>query len=707
LGGLTIQNGTGNVDNVTNLFEGINTAGNTTSFIRADGYISAATVQTGGVVLNSNGLTATSISATTYLGLPISGSSSQVAYFNSNSGLTGSTNFLYSGGTLLVRAIGNTSASLPFVIRNSADTLNNFVVDGLGQGKIRSTSFVPKFSISYISDAGVDRDAFVFTQNVQNAMGRAWTFDAGYNGAFEGLQISNDLTGNDKGLFTIQLNNYCFGTNMLNSDTGTNERRVLRIANGVSPTTSKADEFKFYSADITAGNAAPHFRTENGNVVKLYTHSAVTTVQGVADALTTLGLLTASTITSGGIVGISNSFGLYSYYSTFSSAMSAATSGQTIELFSDINETTNTAINLKNGVNINGNNHTYTLITTGTSNCFQDAGVAVNCSISNIIIKRLGGTASSTDTLCLYITGASNIKAYGTKLIGGTTNMRCLTINNAGAEVFGIYAEGYNPTITVTNGTLNDSTAKSLNGGGISVGASGKIVKCIGYGVNVGGISNAGLAIDSFGYDPGVAGFGNSGTAINCTGWSNGSGGFTQGSVGTAINCIGYSTANVGFFINGATNVTSCKGYSTANVGLSMINSVVYDCLGFSTANNGIYAINAGATITELRSCKAISTSAAAINMANTTSGSKIYNTEVISKWNNASGHGIILSGNNTQIVQCTIEVTNSSANCLFGLGSLTTKYANNAFAGSLTAVTSNITQGMVNTHDAQGNILI
>ena len=93
--------------------------------------------------------------------------------------------------------------------------------------------------------------------------------------------------------------------------------------------------------------------------------------------------------------------------------------------------------------------------------------------------------------------------------------------------------------------------------------------------------------------------------------------------------------------------------------------------------------------------------------MANTTSGSKIYNTEIISKWNNASGHGIILSGNNTQVVQCTIEVTNSSANCLFGLGPLTTKYANNAFAGSLTAVTSNITQGMVNTHDAQGNILI
>jgi hypothetical protein len=513
LGGLTIQNGTGNVDNVTNLFEGINTAGNTTSFVRADGYISAATVQTGGVVLNSNGLTATSISATTYLGLP------------TDIRVTGGT---YSAGTA--------------------------------------------------------------------------TF-----------------TNNTGGTFSV----------------------------------------------------------------------------------------TGFSTSSYGIVGISDSLGLYSYYSTFSSAMSAATSGQTIELFSDINETTNTTINLKNGVNINGNNHTYTLITTGTSNCFQDAGVAVNCSISNIIIKRLGGTASSTDTLCLYITGASNIKAYGTKLIGGTTNMRCLTINNAGAEVFGIYAEGYNPTITVTNGTLNDSTAKSLNGGGISVGASGKIIKCIGYGVNVGGISNAGLAIDSFGYDPGVQGFGNTGTAINCTGWSNGSGGFICQGGSTNINCNGYSTAQIGFFSNGAVNVISCKGYSSAGAGIAMVNGAAYDSMGFSTTSYGIWVTNSGGSITDLRSCKAISLAAIALFMNNVNSGCKIYNTEAYSKWNNAAGHGIVVAGNNAEIVQCTIEVTNASANSINATSALTTKYANNAFKGSLTAVTSNITQGMVNTHDAQGNILI
>lgn len=48
---------------------------------------------------------------------------------------------------------------------------------------------------------------------------------------------------------------------------GTNQ---LRIVNGTAPTATLTDGFSLYSADIVAGNAAPHFRTEGGDVVKLY-----------------------------------------------------------------------------------------------------------------------------------------------------------------------------------------------------------------------------------------------------------------------------------------------------------------------------------------------------------------------------------------------------------------------------------------------------
>jgi hypothetical protein len=65
LDGVTIKNGTGNADNVTNLLEGQNAAGTTTSFIRADGAFS-------GTSIFGTGLSATTVSATTYFNLPVS-----------------------------------------------------------------------------------------------------------------------------------------------------------------------------------------------------------------------------------------------------------------------------------------------------------------------------------------------------------------------------------------------------------------------------------------------------------------------------------------------------------------------------------------------------------------------------------------------------------------------------------------------------------
>jgi hypothetical protein len=71
---------------------------------------------------------------------------------------------------------------------------------------------------------------------------------------------------------------------------------TFTIHNGTAPVANIADATAFYSADITAGNAAPHFRTENGNVIKLYQEAAVTTAQGIATALASQGLLATSTI---------------------------------------------------------------------------------------------------------------------------------------------------------------------------------------------------------------------------------------------------------------------------------------------------------------------------------------------------------------------------------------------------------------------------
>jgi hypothetical protein len=109
LGALSIKNGTGNSDNLTRLLEGINAAGNTTSFIRADGSfsglsLSAISITTPSVAANANGLTATTISATTYLNLPldvrVTGGtfSGSTAIFTNNTGGTFSVTGFTSGG---------------------------------------------------------------------------------------------------------------------------------------------------------------------------------------------------------------------------------------------------------------------------------------------------------------------------------------------------------------------------------------------------------------------------------------------------------------------------------------------------------------------------------------------------------------------------------------------------------------------------------
>jgi len=63
LDGFSLKNGTGNADNVSQLLQGINSGGTVTSFIRADGAFS-------GTSIYGTGLSATTISATTYQNLP-------------------------------------------------------------------------------------------------------------------------------------------------------------------------------------------------------------------------------------------------------------------------------------------------------------------------------------------------------------------------------------------------------------------------------------------------------------------------------------------------------------------------------------------------------------------------------------------------------------------------------------------------------------
>jgi hypothetical protein len=102
-------------------------------------------------------------------------------------------------------------------------------------------------------------------------------------------------TGNKAGLSfrSNNLNHLLLGYDIMSASysntTGTN---WIGIANGTAPS-GAVDAFQQYSADIVAGNAAPHFRTENGDIIKLYKQSSagILTVPQLVTVLQNLGLL--------------------------------------------------------------------------------------------------------------------------------------------------------------------------------------------------------------------------------------------------------------------------------------------------------------------------------------------------------------------------------------------------------------------------------
>ena len=69
------------------------------------------------------------------------------------------------------------------------------------------------------------------------------------------------------------------GTGIYGTDTFMgNGGNTLVVRNHASiPSTNIVDTFQQYSADIVAGNASPHFRTENGAVVKIYQQTTAVT----------------------------------------------------------------------------------------------------------------------------------------------------------------------------------------------------------------------------------------------------------------------------------------------------------------------------------------------------------------------------------------------------------------------------------------------
>lgn len=213
-----------------------------------------------------------------------------------------------------VRSQGALSTDIAFRVRNSADSANIITANGsgevfigsgiagTGQGHVfnirlgASTSIPFAYFDNNLYNFDIDRFCNIklgfaaqntnSTQSIALGLGSVpssrnyqqtvafWTaISQGTNDS--GFAMSGADTAGNNAVYT----NYYGRSIVLGGTTqGTGTRKIV-LNNGTSPSTNLTDAFQQYSADITAGNAAPHFRTENGAIVKVYQETT-----GVASA---------------------------------------------------------------------------------------------------------------------------------------------------------------------------------------------------------------------------------------------------------------------------------------------------------------------------------------------------------------------------------------------------------------------------------------
>ena len=404
-----------------------------------------------------------------------------------------------------------------------------------------------------------------------------------------------------------------------------------------------------------------------------------------------------------GKFGIADSSGAYTYYDDFQTALNAASSGDTVEMFTNVTVSSTSTLTLIDGVNINMNGYKYE--NTGSTNVnMVTLPSSATVIIYNGYFKRSGGTNLVTSNVTLDAFPSTNSKLYLRGVTFENTISTCLYIKGALVEGGTFIGNG------ASYSTLTDGPSTRMIGTTFIGTSSGHV------GVN-------------------------STTLINCTSYANSGMAFYVGA-GTLMNCVGESISGVGIRASTGNNIlTNCTGASASNYGMriggntSSIFTKAKGCIGFSSTNYGMYIEN----FAEVRNCAAHSSSLSGgfikagiigtthnkprvysstfssegASGANADASVQIFNCDFISKYDNANGHGLTTSNvtgsSDPSILSgCTFQVENASANGFKNtIAGYETKIAACKFHGMTTSINDVNSNQMSNTPDTYNNILI
>jgi hypothetical protein len=305
-----------------------------------------------------------------------------------------------------------------------------------------------------------------------------------------------------------------------------------------------------------------------------------------------------------GILGIASTGGDYTYYSTYTLAMTAAVAGETVEQFGNITETSNVTITIKDGVSINMNGYTYTTDGSTVGAFYHDDNGYEQTRFQNGTVKHIntGGVSNA-----LSIGGESHMDCTG--LIVISDGAYCLNFNTDGVQkgrliggsyihtggsgwnhiiegnVYGAYFNTGDGAVRITGGSLDncriDGSVFLINAGIIS---NSRVIG----GSYSHAISNEGTVFNTYASSALFRGISNSTNGIveNSTGISNASDGIYS-AAGTINNSRGKSTASYGIYLSNVNAYANgCIAESSAAAAIRLNAGKLYNCKAICTFND-------------------------------------------------------------------------------------------------------------------------
>lgn len=397
----------------------------------------------------------------------------------------------------------------------------------------------------------------------------------------------------------------------------------------------------------------------------------------------------------GGAIGIADATGTYTYYSKLNDAIVAATPGQVVELFADIEETTATSVGLRGGVDINFNGHSYTLNeTTGVTNVFNTSlmedGEEVH--MWNGKINRIGSLNFTTGTNYdenRIIASNSKILIYWHDCVLECDNGGFIYAS-AGSFYGGTYLN-FHPTATASWGLIHTSTGGTALFYDFRM-MSKKMMNLKNYGGKFYNCSFYNEGYITCGLYNAAAEF------YNCHSESDGHSALI-GSNGLVYNSFFKTSSNQPAMDLGGT-LWNCTGIASASIGLkaNYSSTKAYNCTAKSATNSGLSIGSSGATI---QGGLFMSDSAYHFLSGGNTIGATFIG---------GTNADCVYATNNTKISNCNLVVRNITKNAISGTfgNAASIYYANNTIIGNPTVpIDANVTQLQTTTHDTFGNIVL